>query len=613
MFCLPKQFTSVFLTKLKGGQIVPEKLVQMTSAERNKFFSTFLGEENAKQVNALFESKLLLKDYKKGLVTWAKKLSGISEPAKNDLISKIEKLDKVLNPEDEKAFFNDLAEQKLGVAINPAEAKAIFNGATKVSDLAKNWDANTYDPKTGKGGWKSEDDRIAYGLAQREFISNFGELQLKGKEMKLRDWFSSPSKAFYTIAGSTKGILAAFDNSFFGRQGLKRLFTPLSGGTSDWIRTFMQSWRDGGKTLLAKGKWYSSGDDAMMQSIEADIVSRPNAMLGKYKAMGADLLIGGEEAFPVTLPEKIPLIGRIYKASEVMFNGSALRLRADYADKMIALAEKSGIDFTQKGHAEGIGALVNAMTGRGNIGRAGVFGKEINSTFFSIRFLKANFDTLTMHRLGMAVEEGAARDFVRKQSALNLLQIVGGIGTVLWTANELWPGSVNFDPHSSNFGKIRIGSTTIDVSGGMGSLVTVASRLVPTQHGTKGGFFGNGWGFWTKSATTGKWTDLSSGKYGQQTATDVFNSFWEGKLSPMAGMFRDIWRGSVYGGQKATPATLAANLITPLPLQTFTDLLSNPNSAPIISSMILDGLGFSVNTMQQKKKTTNPLIPTIKL
>jgi hypothetical protein len=129
-FCLPKVFVSKFVDALKKGDIDPEKLMDMSSADRRAFFEPIVGEENAEDVNALFESKMLLRDQKRGLLSWAKKVAGISEPARRDLVTRIEKLDRVLNPADEKGFLADLAAQKLGVTVTTEEAK-------KISDLAK--------------------------------------------------------------------------------------------------------------------------------------------------------------------------------------------------------------------------------------------------------------------------------------------------------------------------------------------------------------------------------------------------------------------------------------------------------------------------------------------
>jgi hypothetical protein len=124
-FCLPKRYVSAFVDALKSGEVDPDKLMDMSSADRRTFFEPIVGKGNAQDVNALFESKMVLKDQKRGLLSWAKTLTNVSEPAKRDIVSKIEKLDSVLNPEDEKGFLADLAAQKLGVTVTAEEAGKI--------------------------------------------------------------------------------------------------------------------------------------------------------------------------------------------------------------------------------------------------------------------------------------------------------------------------------------------------------------------------------------------------------------------------------------------------------------------------------------------------------
>src|SRR5258708_39876124 len=108
-YCLPPKFASAFLNALKAGKINPVDLASMTSAERRGVFEGIVGEEHAPEVNALFESKLLLKDKQAGLVNWAKKIAGITEPQRADLLAKIGKMDQILTPADEQRFLADLA------------------------------------------------------------------------------------------------------------------------------------------------------------------------------------------------------------------------------------------------------------------------------------------------------------------------------------------------------------------------------------------------------------------------------------------------------------------------------------------------------------------------
>jgi hypothetical protein len=134
-FCIPVKQTAAFLKALKDGTITPEKMSAMTSDERRTLFEGIVGKENAKDVNALLESKLLLKDQNRGMVTWAKKVAGLSDVQKADLVSKVSKLDRLLDVKDKDAFLSDLAEKKLGVCVTADEMGKILDLSKKAQDL----------------------------------------------------------------------------------------------------------------------------------------------------------------------------------------------------------------------------------------------------------------------------------------------------------------------------------------------------------------------------------------------------------------------------------------------------------------------------------------------
>src|SRR3989304_7120250 len=122
-FCLISEQVQKFKQALKNGTINPEKLGMMTSAERRVFLEEFVGKGNGEQVNALFESKLLLKNQKAGYISWAKKVAGLTPEVRRDLIAKIERLDRVLSPKEGEQFLKDLAETRLGASVSETEAK----------------------------------------------------------------------------------------------------------------------------------------------------------------------------------------------------------------------------------------------------------------------------------------------------------------------------------------------------------------------------------------------------------------------------------------------------------------------------------------------------------
>lgn len=550
MFCLVKSLAEKFTEKLRSGEIDPEKLSSMSSTERRDFFSKFLGEENAKQVNALFESKLLLKNQKEGIINWAKQVAGMKPEAMRDILSKVNKMTEILNPENEKAFLHDLTAKKLGTEVTVDEA-------AKISELGKR--TNDLKLKINEKSPIGSEDRMAYGRALVAFGDYISDLKNEGKKLSLKEGLNPKNyaKVISRVAGLAKSLKATLDNSVIGRQGLKVLFS----NPKIWLENSKQSFVD-----IVQ----SFGGKEVLNEVRADVYSRPNALNGLYKKEG--LAIGNiEEAYPTSLPEKIPVAGRVFKASESAFTAFQYRTRADVFDKYVNIAKKTGADI------EGIGKVANSLTGRGTFGqRLEGAASALNNVFFSPRLLKSNIDLLTAHAFDKDIGE-----FARKQAAMNMIKVIGGVATIMAIANAIKPGSAETDPRSADFGKIKIGDTRFDYTGGIASLVTLASRLLTLS---------------SKSSITGKVSSLNSGAYGGQTGVDVFTNFGENKLSPVASVIKDLLQGQDFQGNKITLGGEINNLLTPLPITTYQELSSNPNSANVLLSMIADGLGINTNT-----------------
>lgn len=552
-FCLIPKYADDFIKRLQGGEIDPEKLNGMTSQERREFFASFMGHENATATNALFESKLLLKNQQAGFVSWAKQISGLKPEAQRDLISRVAKMDRVLNPAEQKAFMEDLAAQKLGLGVSGEEA-------AHISKLAK-------DVEEAKQSAISGGDRMAYGRAKVEFIKYMSDLKDEAGKMTLQEIKASPGKALIkgisNLGGLSKSLKASLDNSSLGRQGLKTLFSH----PSIWKENAVKSFKDIARTF---------GGKEVMDEVRADVYSRPNALNGLYKKEG--LAVGvNEEAYPTSLPEKIPYLGKAFKASDAAFSAFSLRTRADLFDKYVDIANKTGGDI------KGLGKLVNSLTGRGNVGSLERVSNTVNNVFFSPRFLKSNIDLLTAHAFDKDMSP-----FARKQAAINTLKVVGGIAGVLALSNAVAPGSVEWDPRSSNFGKIKVGDTRFDVSGGMSSLVTLASRLLTRS---------------TKSSITGKVSDLNTGKFASKSSGDVVVDFMANKLAPAASVARDLMNGRDRQGDPITFGGEASNLLMPLPITNYQELSKDPNSANTLAAVLADALGVGTNTYSKPVKT----------
>lgn len=420
------------------------------------------------------------------------------------------------------------------------------------------------DVATAKNAIAEGGDRLAYGRARVAYDDYVQELIAAANKKNLKDALKHPVDTVVNVAGVSKSLRASLDNSALLRQGWKTMFTHP--GT--WAKNSLKSFEDFAKAV---------GNKEVINEVRADIVSRPNSLNGMYKKLGVDVFGIKEEAFPSALPEKIPIAGRFFKGSEAAYTGFVQRTRADLADKYLEIALKSGVDLTSKKELKSIGKLVNSLTSRGDLGRTGErASKVLNNVFFSPRLLKSNIDVLTGHQFQKGVTP-----FVRKRAARNLLQIALGSAAALKLAQEVTGGKVEYDPRSSNFGKIKIGDTRFDLSGGMSSIVTLGARLATVS---------------SKSSTSGEVTRLNSGEFGAQTSLDTIYNFFENKTSPAVSVARDYLKGETFEGEKPTLANTIKNLTLPLIIGSYQELKDNPRAASLIPSLISEGLGVSVNT-----------------
>jgi len=576
-FCLPQQLAEKIKKAITSGKLNPETLNKMTSAERRNFLASIVGKDNAKQVNLLFEQKLLLKNQEKAMTDWAREITGMSKEAKEKTLEKIrqtyaDKKRRLFNPAENEKFLNEISSdvysKKYRTDVSLEEAQTITElSADVINNKAKMKPDFT---------WKTPEDAINFGASKVAFNNYVGALKTEaGKRPLLSP--TSPAKiiedariAFNFIADNSRSLLATFDNSFWGRQGIKVAFDPRFVGK--WAKNFAKSFKDIGQVLKKGG----AKGDAIIDATKAEIYSRKNYLKGYYEK-GRKLDVGvKEEEFPTSFPSKIPVFGRFFKAAETAYEAGAMRLRADVADAMYKMAGKVGRDLESKKEVGDINELVNSMTGRGGLPAGEKWQELTNKAFFSVKFLKANLNTLTSP-VALLKEPTS---FAKQQAAKNLLSVVSVIGSILGIAKSIDPDSVNFDPRSTNFGKIKIGNTRFDITGGMGSIVTLASRML-TQAST--------------SSVTGKITKLGKG-YGTPSGMDVLWNFIENKFSPIASVISDLIEQETFEGDKPSILSTAKGLTVPIIMQQGAEATQNEKSANLMLILIADALGIGANT-----------------
>ncbi len=513
MFCLTKEYADKFKNALIDGSITPDTLFKMTSEERRNYLGKFVGNWNAKGVNTLFEGKLLLKNQQAGMITWAKKVSGLNETQKATILDKIEKLDKALTPENESAFLADIVEQRLKVNITPEEARTITTLTKQAKD---SFDPNKKNWEQSKEYWQTRQKLVQF---LREETSN---IQKTG--------------AVSDTISVLRSIKTGFDLSAPLRQGRALL------GTKEFNGAFYRMFE------------YAKSQSAL-DALEVDMMSHKYSefALQNKRELGLTLLgekfTQREEQFASKLIEKIPLL----RGSERAFTGFLNDLRFNRFVNILENLDKADRGITENPTAmKDLAKVIGASTGRGTLGSAEGAARSLATVMFSPRWMASRMQLI----LNPLTKSGPAR-----VEAIKSLARISGTSVAILGMAKMAGADVEIDSRSSDFGKIKIGNTRFDVTGGIAPYITALSRI-----GT----------FSTKSSTTGLIRKLNTGEYGSQTALGVLTGFIENKTSPVGSVVKDVLKGENFEGEKIeiNPKSLQSNkdlgkylidqLITPL-------------------------------------------------
>ena len=340
-----------------------------------------------------------------------------------------------------------------------------------------------------------------------------------------------------------------------------------------WLKTFFLS----NKAIIDtfRGK-------PVMDLLQAQIVSDPDYDLMRKAGIATAT---AEEEFPTSWPSKIPIIGKIFEASENAFTFSAYYMRYKTAKALFEVARSQGVDVSNKTELRNMGKFVNSLTARGDWGQKSDKPGFINAVIWSPKMIKANLDVLILHPTGLDFSrKDDASAFAQKQAIESLFRIIAGQAMVLGIASMvLGDDSVEWDPSSANFGKIRVGNTRFDISGGMGAFIVLAARLLP--------FLVPGWDPMFKSSVTNVKKKIEKG-YGKRTGMDILLDFLLNKTAPAASVVRDMFRGETFGGgDPYDPKEIVKGVGIPITVQTVPELLEDPESAPFLASIILEAYG----------------------
>lgn len=499
------------------------KLRNMTAQQRVDFFAKYVdtpgSTSTADWLNREIERRVLQPSQIQATKEWLQKLEkkDIKISNKTALLDRIQKKKDVFNP---RSFYADgLVKQALGFETSRDDAKKLYDLSVSVNQYKKkllSLDPKYFDRKLSElkdlpADVKQAREELGKKLVEFQKEYEAINLQAQLKDYANKSWLGKGGEGLLKIAGNIKSLKASFDVSF-----LRQLQSVALTGQKT---SFLDAMKAGYKVFFGKKTDWA---DTLM----ADLLTRPNALSGRYNQFGVEVGIK-EEAFPESwISQWVDKSGvlkniNLFRRSEEAFNVAIQTARADLFDTMW---EETNGDIKLLKDQQ-VGKVINQLTGRGTMPvltpRDPQAQRIMNNLFFAPKWLASRIKLLLDTRLvfmgGNKVTVNGKKVLTpqgyRMRAALFnalLIAFVAAGRRILWGAGveeDTDIGTV-LDPKSSDFGKVIIGRTRFDLTAGTASLITLAARL------------------WSQETTT------AQGRTKPMKTADILFNFLSGKSSP---------------------------------------------------------------------------------
>lgn len=364
------------------------------------------------------------------------------------------------------------------------------------------------------------------------------------------------------VLDTYRAVITGFDFSAVGRQGILLILDP-------------KRWK-AAATQYLPDMFRSAGSERAFQRIDQRIRNRELFNVGEQAGLELTSLDGKptrlEEAIKSKWSDRIPWLRGSNRAYVSFLNS----LRAGAFDDMY----RSLPTTPTPEQAKELARLVNIFTGRGQAGRNEAFVRHVGTVLWAPKLYLSRLQVLSEPiRQGYRAAAGRGDAATAKAYASQYARTLTGavaIYTLASIAAEAFrrdddPPVLNWDPNSSDFGKVRIGSTRIDPMGGLMQYTTLISRTV-TGRGAEG-------------HKIEKW--------------DNATRFARYKLAPQWSLAWNIIEGKTAVGEQFDAKELAWSL-APMSLRDLTEAVE-AHGVPMGTAIGIAGIfGLGVNTYEKR-------------
>ena len=375
--------------------------------------------------------------------------------------------------------------------------------------------------------------------------------------------------------------------------------------TNNAARSLLTTWdlsapgRQGKAFLLNKAYWTSLddmvrawGSEKAANTINQSIIDHPSGYFkpgvsetGKpapsfAERMGLDLA-ATEEVFNKTIGDKFKKYSGINKAGRA-HTAFLNKLRSDQFVAFMEASKKAGRDAEQMpAVAKQFAKFINDATGRGSL-NVGKWKLERNAgTLSDVFFAPKNMSgqIRTWNQVLNPYRYYQADPIIRKQ-ALKSLFAIAGVGMGMGELAKLAGANVSNDPTSTDFRKIVVGDTRIDLFGGYQQFPVAAMRLMLNKTTSPG-----------QDGNEGRTTDMGAGKFGMPTRQSVAERFFTNRLSPVAA-FVWAWMGNrEFDGKPFEVKKALFDRVQPIAVHDMIELAQeDPKLAAILTPLLITGI-----------------------
>jgi hypothetical protein len=397
--------------------------------------------------------------------------------------------------------------------------------ADRNKDLQRRITEKDFSKKAKPESIRKDDEARELETERQRLITDY-EYELEKAEMASAPLWAKAGRGLTSLLNLPKGLLASIDFSAPLRQGIVMMLTqnPVKSGKqvaqmfSFWANTAKyDKWLDELKSseyypLLKESGLFIAEQSGKLSAMEEVLA---NNLGNKIPILGQSYKIKGRTVLPGT---------NIYKRSEYAYSGFLNNLRVEtFLEGANALKEMGLTPEANKDEFKSWASYVNNATGRGTMDAS--LALKLGSVFFSPRLIASRLN-VGMNPLYYSKLSPAARKMALKRTGtfFAIATTMTALAALYYNNDDDDDTSVELDPRSSDFGKIKNGNTRVDFLGGFLPFYRSASQILMGQK---------------KNLTTAQIEELNQ-KFGGTTKFDVAKDFFANKLAPLPRMGYDF-------------------------------------------------------------------------